>query len=148
MFHSLIYLEISQIPDKRYGKLNLIFILSINSLSRQNDNTMRISLRTWGGKTNFEYEGDPLSTGTVIYYGKDCKYKVKVSEAQYLALIARFSGQSVPAGTSRDNPPSNSLGYWLQEKVTKTALASYIGSILVNHGLAEKHKDQIVFKKL
>ena len=83
----------------------------------------------------------------MIYYGNDNKYTAKVSALQYSALIAKFSGLTLPAGTSRDNPPRNSMGQWLQENVTKTALASYVGAILVSHGLAEKHGSKIYFKR-
>jgi hypothetical protein len=41
-------------------------------------------------------------------------------------------------GTSRDNPPTGSVGAWLQENVTKTAIASYVGPILLSEGLASR----------
>ena len=41
-------------------------------------------------------------------------------------------------GTSRTDPPRNSVGEWLQLNVTRTALASYVGPILITEGYAEK----------
>ena len=41
-------------------------------------------------------------------------------------------------GTSRDSAPKGSIGEWLQANVTKTAIASYVGPILINEGFAEK----------
>jgi hypothetical protein len=40
-------------------------------------------------------------------------------------------------GTSRDCPPAGSVGEWLQENVTKLAIASYLAPILVHRGDAE-----------
>ena len=107
---------------------------------------MRIRLQTWAGQSEFEYEGDPLVSGTSIYYGKDFQYSAKVSAEQYRNLLENFAGNSVPAGTSRDNPPANSMGRWLQQNVTKTALASYVGPILVKHKHAEKRGTKIKFR--
>jgi hypothetical protein len=59
-----------------------------------------------------------------------------VSNSQYLALIEKFQGQTIPIGASRTNPPKNSLGEWLMANVTKIAIASYIVSILINEGYA------------
>jgi hypothetical protein len=53
-------------------------------------------------------------------------------------MINFFSGNVVDIGTSRDIAPKGSLGEWLQENVTKTAIASYVGPILIKEGFAEK----------
>lgn len=94
-------------------------------------------LKTWAGRSEFKYTGS-IKDGTEIYYGKKYKYKVKVSSANYSALIKKFSGSTVNIGTSRDVPPSGSVGEWLQKNVTKTAIASYVGPILISDGYAEK----------
>jgi len=88
------------------------------------------TLETWGGRSTFQYEGEPTFSG-----------------AQYAALVSQFQGQTVSAGPSRDNPQSISVGQWLKDNVTKTAIASYVCPILVHHGLAEKRKDKILFKQ-
>jgi hypothetical protein len=92
-------------------------------------------LLTWAGKSNFEYTGS-VKDGTTIKYGKG--FIVKVSADDYAKLIRLFSGRIVDIGTSRDRPPPNSLGKWLQQHVTKTAIASYVGPILIYEGHAEK----------
>ena len=76
--------------------------------------------------------------GTEIFYGKGFKYRVKVTSDHYSALIEQFSGNTVDIGTSRDNPPAGSLGMWLQNNVIRTAIASYVGPILIREGYAEK----------
>ncbi len=106
---------------------------------------MSKKLSTWAGKSTFLYEGDPLSSGTPIYYGRDYNFSSRISASQYSAMINHFSGNRVPIGTSRTNPPRNSLGNWMQGCISKTALASYVGPILVEHRLAEKHGSEIEF---
>lgn len=69
-----------------------------------------------------------------IYIGKS-NTLVKISKEQYTKLLATFKGQTVTIGASRTNPPKDSLGEWLMNNVTKTAVASYIVPILLieNH---------------
>ena len=38
-------------------------------------------------------------------------------------------------------PPCESVGKWLQDKVTRTAMASYVAPILVEEGYAEQVAD-------
>ena len=92
-------------------------------------------LSTWAEKRSFEYTGS-VQTGSTITYGKG--YRIQVSGEDYSRLIAFFSGSTVEIGTSRTNPPAGSLGKWLQANVTKTAIASYVGPILINESYAEK----------
>lgn len=92
-------------------------------------------LLTWAGRSSFEYTGS-VNNGTVITYGTG--FKVTVSAADYSSLIKNFSGSTVDIGTSRDTAPPRSLGEWLQRNVTKTAIASYVGPILINEGYAVK----------
>ena len=106
---------------------------------------MKKRMSTWAGRSTFIYDGDPLKNGTKIKYGSGYQSKIVISASQYSAMINNFSKNRVPIGTSRDNPPSNSLGKWLQANVTKTATASYVGSILVEHRLAVKHGSEIEF---
>ena len=92
-------------------------------------------LQTWAGRSTFQYTGS-VQTGTTITYGKG--FRVKVSGSDYSRLIRSFSRSTVEIGTSRTNPPAGSLGNWLQTNVIKTAIASYVGPILINEGYAEK----------
>jgi hypothetical protein len=92
-------------------------------------------LPTWAGKSSFEYSGS-VKDGTTIVYGKG--FSVKVSPSDYSRLIRFFTGSTVEIGTSRTKPPAGSLGKCLQSNVTKTAIASYVGPILINEGYAEK----------
>jgi hypothetical protein len=56
-------------------------------------------------------------------------------------LLNHFIGQTVSVGTSRTNPPSGSLGSWLNQVVTQTAIASYVAPILIHEGYAERISD-------
>ena len=96
---------------------------------------MRKTLATWGGKRKFDYEGS-VPTGTVIWYGKK-PYRAEVTQDQYERLSKHFNGRTVLMGTSRI-PPLDSVGAWLQAHVTRTAIASYVGAILVHEGPAER----------
>lgn len=96
---------------------------------------MSKTLSTWGGRSRFKYEGSVVD-GTLIHYGK--AWSVRVSAEQYRALLNRFKGMEADMGTSRDTAPAGSVGTWLQENVTKTAIASYVGPILVEEGYAER----------
>lgn len=90
---------------------------------------------TWSGRRNFDYTGS-VETGTEITYGRG--HKIRVGAQQYAALRDYFLNNVVPVGTSRDNTPKGSLGWWLQANVTHTAIASYVAPILVIEGYAKK----------
>jgi hypothetical protein len=92
-------------------------------------------LPTWDERSSFTYEG-LVKKGTTIFYGQSGRQKV--SPDAYRDLLKTFSGQLVNIGTSRDNPPPGSVGAWLKANVTKTAIASYVGRILIKEGYAEK----------
>ncbi|MDR6564455.1 MULTISPECIES: hypothetical protein [unclassified Arcicella] len=100
-------------------------------------------LPTWGGKSTFEYDGS-VENGTKINFGS--KNIAFVSNEQYQMLLNTFLGKTVCIGTSRTSTPSGSLGEWLINNITKTAIASYVGAILVEEGYASKNKDVIIFK--
>ena len=78
----------------------------------------------------------PIYNGPEIAYGKG--FRIMVPKANYSRLIMFFSGSTVEIGTSRTSPPAGSMGKWLQSNITKTAIASYVGPILINEGYAEK----------
>jgi len=93
------------------------------------------TLRTWGGRSQFRYEGS-VEAGTDITYGEE--RKIRVEAHQYAALRTHFCDQVVPAGTSHTDPPSGSLGAWLQKYVTPVGIASYVAPILVHEEYAER----------
>jgi len=92
-------------------------------------------LKTWAGRSQFQYSGS-VKTGTEIIYGEE--YTQKISAEQYKLILTAFSGKTVDIGTSRDNPPNGSLGKWLQNNITKVAIASYVGPVLIEEGYARK----------
>jgi len=92
------------------------------------------TLPTWARRSKFSYSGS-VAEGTTITYGRE--FSLTISPSQYNALLNHFRGQTVDIGTSRDNPPRGSVGEWLQSNVTKTAIASYVGPILISEGYAE-----------
>ncbi|MCR6514436.1 hypothetical protein M4I33_06010 [Clostridium sp. LY3-2] len=110
----------------------------------KSEESIKKKLLTWGGKSEFSYIGS-IKLGTVIYYGNDnC---VSVTKEQYKDMLEEFNGSTVPIGTSRNKASGVSLGYWLQENITKTAIASYVGKILLYEGYAIKvESGSICFK--
>lgn len=94
-----------------------------------------IELKTWGEQSIFKYEGS-VELGTKIYFGK-CNI-ISISSGQYKELVKMFAGRSVNIGTSRTNPPNQSVGEWLINNVSKVATASYVGAIMIYEGYAEK----------
>ncbi len=92
------------------------------------------TLPTWAGRSEFNYTGS-VAQGTVITFGRG--YSVPVSADEYAALLEHFRGKRANIGTSRTDAPPGSVGEWLQENVTPTAIASYVGPILVEEGYAE-----------
>jgi hypothetical protein len=103
-----------------------------------------MTLPTWTGKSHFKYEGS-VGKGTQIWFGKN-EHPVTVSASQYAKLLAHFKGQEVPVGTSRDKPQPGSLGEWLQENVTATAIASYVAPILVKERYVLRATDRTKIK--
>lgn len=95
------------------------------------------NISTWAAKSNFKYEGSVLE-GTKVYFGKGSS--IYVSSDMFKKLLDFFDGREVKIGTSRDNPPAGSLGEWLNENISKSAIASYVGAILVFEGYAHKVK--------
>lgn len=109
------------------------------------------TLPTWGGKNKFRYRGS-VPAGTEIEYGDDFRFKARVGSDSYSTLLKAFAGQEVPIGTIRKTPttapPANSVGAWLSKNVSPTALASYVGPILIDEKYARvgSAPDRIQFK--
>lgn len=93
------------------------------------------TLQTWDGRSIFSYTGS-IQNGTIITYGQN--RTIIVTGDQYNALLNHFKGRTVKAGTSRTNPPKDSVGYYLQLIVTPVAISSYVCPILIAEGYAEK----------
>jgi hypothetical protein len=92
-----------------------------------------VELRTRSKGITFGYE--TTADGSIhIEFGRGNRATLKATD--YTRVIDHFQGQTVALGTSRDNPPPGSVGKWLQENVTRTAIASYLGPILVHEGQA------------
>jgi len=107
---------------------------------------MDIQLPTWDGRSQFKYHGS-ANNGTNIYYGKGFNYRVSITAEIYRKMLRAFKGCEVPCGTNRevDKRPKESLGYWLGQNVTKTAIASYVAQILIHEGYATKRERIISF---
>jgi hypothetical protein len=93
------------------------------------------TLRTWAGRSQFKYSGS-VSQGTKITYGSGSSITIKAE--QYSALLSRFKDKTLDIGTIFAGPPRGSVGEWLQQNVTKTAIASYVGPILISENYAVK----------
>ncbi len=70
------------------------------------------TLKTWKEKSTFGYTGS-VKEGTEIAYGRK-PYPKSISATQYAKLLNHFRSHTVDIGTSRTDPPRNSVGEWLQ----------------------------------
>lgn len=95
-------------------------------------------ISTWANQSTFEYTGC-VAIGTTIMFGTN--RQAIVTTEQYEALRNHFLGRVIPAGTDFQNPPPDSIGEWLLQHVSKTALASYVAPILIREGYAIKETD-------
>jgi len=129
-------------PDKEFV-LDLIDdqILRIRAFNDCHEDFLQTE-PTWGGRTRFRYAGS-VKEGTTIIYGKKHN-SITVSSQDYERLLSHFRGRVVDIGTSRDKPPAGSVGEWLQKNVTKTAIASYVGAILIVEGYAKRVNSSLI----
>ncbi|MEJ2610605.1 MAG: hypothetical protein P8179_11080 [Candidatus Thiodiazotropha sp.] len=93
---------------------------------------------TWGGNSTFDYNGC-IITGTEIIFGNNNQHTITAEE--WNMLRHQFIGRVVEIGTSRDNPPSGSMGEWFLQNIHKQALMSYVGVILIREYYAVKESD-------
>jgi hypothetical protein len=108
----------------------------------------RRTLQTWGGRSQFQYEGS-VNQGTVIHCGKKLPLRrYEFPKELYAGMLAEFSSQEVSIGTSPVDPPPGSLGEWLDKTYGWYGMTSYIGPILLKEGKAERgaQPDRIRFK--
>ena len=90
-------------------------------------------LPTWRKRGEFAYRGS-VAGGTEILYGK--KGRARVTAQQYDGLLMTFVNRTVPLGTHRTNPPTDSIGHWLHCHGASHNIASYVGPILIHEGYA------------
>lgn len=95
------------------------------------------TLPTWAGRSKFRYEGS-VKEGVRIKYGKGFSFTQHITAQEFRDLLTNFRGRKINIGTSRTAPPPGSVGQWLKANVTKTAIASYVGPILVKENYASK----------
>jgi hypothetical protein len=93
-------------------------------------------LPTWAERSTFTYSGS-VKEGTRLFVGKS-KQELFIDKKSYAMLLEEFNERTVSVGTSRTNPPKHSLGEWLNQHVTKVAVASYVSRILIHEGFGEK----------
>jgi hypothetical protein len=107
-------------------------------------NAQKKSLKTWAGKSEFEYMGS-VKDGTTIIVGES-RQITEVSSEQYKQLIKHFSGRTVKVGAvqSSDSEPGT-LDEWLKNNVTKRMIATYVASILNRESYARNSKGKIEF---
>lgn len=97
-----------------------------------------VELKTWDGEASFRYSGS-IDTKIRIKYGTDYKFSKPITDNQCKMLrmfINTLKGKEIFINSSWDEDVEGGLGQWLKANVTKTAIASYISSILVNEGYA------------
>lgn len=101
------------------------------------------TLPTWAHLSKFMYSGS-LKEGVTIKCGKAFRFTQRIKAKQFRHLLDCFRGRTVSIGTSRTTPPPGSVGEWLQANVTKTAIASYVGPILIKENYATKVRRSMI----
>jgi hypothetical protein len=107
---------------------------------------MMVNLPTWSGRSHFKYNGS-IKSGITIFYGSNCQWTIRVTSTQFKELLSQLSGKIIPCGAIREveKRSNGSLGEWLAENVTRTAIASYVAPILINEGYCKREADNISF---
>jgi hypothetical protein len=98
-----------------------------------------VRLRTYNG-IPFQYRRIE-NEDRQIEYGS-LPFRATITQEDYQELLQYFQGKTVPLGAVYDNPPPDSLGAWLTERLPGRNLAMYIGSILVEEGQAAWGKSE------
>ena len=88
-------------------------------------------LITWSSRSKFRYTGS-VKSGVTIFYGSDNKYAVKLTSDDFVRLLDHFAGRMVRLNTSRTAVLPGSVGDWIRSNITKTAITSYLGPILIS----------------
>lgn len=92
-----------------------------------------VQLSTIAKNKPFQYRRDPLGFRFVV--GKS-NSKLFLPDSFIQELVTDYSDQELPIGCSRDQPREGSLGAMLKDKVSPTAMASYVAPLLVHLGFA------------
>lgn len=92
------------------------------------------AMKTIVKKKSFTYKSLSNEDKEIIF--GTSKMLVKLRNELYMNLLDTFKGQTVTIGVSITNPPEGSIGEWLMNHITKTAIASYIVPILLLEGYA------------
>lgn len=103
-------------------------------------------LITWSGRCKFRYTGS-VKSGVKILYGSDSKYAVTLTSADFVRLPDHFAGRKVRLNTSRTAALPGSVGDWIRSNITKTAITSCLGPILISEGYASKENADIIFRQ-
>lgn len=94
--------------------------------------------------TGVGFKAYRTSLGFQLHFGGGSG-SATVPSATLEQLVRHFAGQRVAIGTSRTSPPKGSLGEYLQQNLSKTALASYIAPLLLHLGLADMDDSRHLF---
>lgn len=92
-----------------------------------------VQLNTIAKSEPFQYRAD--ASGYRFLVGKS-NSKLFLPESFIQELVTDYSGQELAIGCSRDQPKEGSLGAMLKDKVSATAMASYVAPLLVHLGFA------------
>jgi excisionase family DNA binding protein len=93
----------------------------------------------FGGRTTVKVLGS-VAEGASIWMGK-ARYPLKFSKDFFEALLSRFRGQTVKAGTSFSVLEPGSLGEWIKRNRGIQMNPTYaIAGLLINEGYAERPK--------
>jgi hypothetical protein len=121
----------------RLNYLCITFKLSMNEFNE---------LITWSGRSKFRYSGS-VKSGVKILYGSYNKYIFTLTSDDFVRLLDHFAGRKVRLNTSRTAPLPGSVGDWIRSNITKTAITSYLGPILISEGYARKDNADIIFRQ-
>ena len=92
-----------------------------------------VQLNTIARSEPFQYRED--ASGYRFLVGKS-NSKLFLPDSFIRELVTEYSGQELAIGCSRDQPKEGSLGAMLKDKVSATAMASYVAPLLVHLGFA------------
>jgi len=103
-------------------------------------------LITWSGRSKFRYTGS-VKSGVKILYGSESKYAVTLTSADFVGVLDHFAGRKIRLNTSRTAALPGSVGDWIRSNITKTAITSYLGPILISEGYARKDNADIISRQ-
>ena len=102
-----------------------------------------IELVTWSGRSKFRYSGSVKSGVNFIRIRQQNTFNVTSHELD--RLLDHFTGSKVRLNASRTAALPGSVGGWIRTNITKTAITSYVGPILISEGYARRDNADIIF---